>query len=103
MVVNPQLVSAKEAIIKVGDGRGCGQQILAAWLLTLDDEWEKCEVEIDWRLVTFVNAKKGIAPGTSGSPILTEDGGAVGIISSGTIEPRLVSVLPAWRLEKGGE
>jgi hypothetical protein len=67
-------------------------------------------MEVD-RSLTLVHAKNGNAPGTSGSPILTEDGSAVGVISVGTTvsgviharqygQPRLSHALPGWLLRE---
>lgn len=55
----------------------------AAWLLTLDGRWEPCVVDVGHggRSLTVQDDREAIAPGTSGSPILTEDGRAVGIVS----------------------
>jgi hypothetical protein len=86
------------------------QHSRAAWVLTLDGEWEQCVMEVD-RSLTLVHAKNGNAPGTSGSPILTADGSAVGVISVGTTvsgviharqygQPRLSHALPGWLLRE---
>lgn len=83
-----------------------------AWLLTLDDEWERCTVAPGtwgWS-ITLIDAIKGIVPGTSGSPIVTPDGRVVGLMSVGDetmtnegvrshreryFQPMLREVLPA--------
>jgi hypothetical protein len=55
-------------------------------LMTLDGQWDACEVQVSayWRSLTLVGATLGIAAGTSGSPILTERGQAIGVISVGS-------------------
>ena len=79
-----------------------------AWLLTLNRRWERCTVEPvgHGRVLKIVGAPKDATTrGTSGSPIVTEDGCAVGIISGGKLmNPNLSRGLPAWLLDglKGG-
>jgi hypothetical protein len=90
---------------------GALMEACPAWLLTLGGEWERCLVEpgIRGRSLTVIDAIHGHAPGTSGSPILTEDGHAVGLISVGSEtggkvqvrqpgQPVLTNDLPAWLL-----
>jgi hypothetical protein len=80
-----------------------------AWLLTVEGQWEPCRVRTlpSGRSLTVVGAAAGLVPGTSGSPILSAEGRALGIVSisdngSGetTLErhgqPLLASVLPVW-------
>lgn len=93
-----------------------------AWLLTLDDRWTRCSVRLSnpygpARSLTLVDAKDGNAAGTSGSPILSADGRAIGVISVGaeTVsldgqtrvvqaeqpgQPLLASALPLWLLSE---
>jgi hypothetical protein len=76
----------------------------AAWLLTLSGQWEQCRVSTEYgRHLTVIDANDGIAGGTSGSPILTASGHAIGLVSTGTPgarehprQPALVNALPAW-------
>ena len=84
----------------------------AVWLLTLAGQWEQCSVRVNEygaATLVLVGAKDGNVSGTSGSPIVTADGCAVGIVSLGSEvsgkarneqygQPRLGSVLPAWLL-----
>jgi len=76
------------------------------WLLGLDGKWARCAILVDprnrWRAVAFENAAPTtIAPGTSGSPILTETGEAIGVISLGPhMNPRLALELPAWLVSR---
>ena len=91
---------------------GTVRQPCPAWLLTRDgDRWEPVDLyhDPDGPWLQIVGAKEeAIAPGTSGSPIVTEDGCAVGIISVGEeMNPALANDLPVRMLagllrEKGG-
>ena len=84
-----------------------------AWLLTLDGRWELCGVRVDeqsgGRYLTIVGAEDGIVPGTSGSPIVSAEGYALGTVSLRSEEtgrardeqprqPPLVNDLPGWLL-----
>ena len=84
-------------------GRGPG------WLLGLDGQWGRCAVQHLGGGLWISDAATGIAPGMSGSPILTTDGAAIGVVSvSGGSEgemhtedgpnPRLTWHLPAGLL-----
>ncbi len=90
----------------------------AAWLLTRDRQWDQCSVRLNKHGATttlvLVGATQGNAPGCSGSPIVTSDGCAVGVVSVGSLsdgkpsteqygQPRLASVLPAWLLSELNE
>jgi hypothetical protein len=79
------------------------------WLLTLEGRWERCRVRTSTvgRALTVVGANQGLAPGTSGSPILSPEGAALGLVSvcapasEETLlerqgQPLLASVLPVW-------
>jgi hypothetical protein len=81
------------------------------WLLTLSGVWHRCNVEVLRRSLTLVGPKEGNAPGASGSPILMDDGRAIGIVNVGTEtngkseerqggQTRLMSCLPGWMLAK---
>ena len=89
-------------------------------MLTLDGRWEPCVVDVGHggRSLTVQDDREPIAPGTSGSPILTEDGRAIGVVSVGSEmngtamveqpgQPWLAKNLPGWLLdellEKRGE
>jgi hypothetical protein len=77
-----------------------------AWLFTLSGQWVTCTV----KLSRFGNAlsldgatKEATWPGTSGSPIISSDGRALGIISCGeanqlALNPTLAGCLPPWLL-----
>jgi hypothetical protein len=77
-----------------------------AQLLSLDGEWFGCKVRHNGGPLEVTDASKGIVGGMSGSPILGDDGAAIGVLtlSSGSGDqphteggpnPRLVYHLPA--------
>jgi|SRR4029077_8339880 Trypsin-like peptidase domain len=75
------------------------------WLLSLDGEWFSCDVQQIGRALWIENAAQPIVGGMSGSPIIAEDGRAIGVacMSSssdnnrgGGPNPYLADVLPAW-------
>jgi hypothetical protein len=82
------------------------------WLLSLQCEWFQCSVGHDGRGLWVREATKGIVGGMSGSPILAEDGRAVGVVSTagerdedeqyteGGPNPRLAVHLPGWLLRE---
>jgi hypothetical protein len=82
-----------------------------AWLLSIDGKWSSCEVEHRPNSPLWItNATGGIVGGMSGSPIILDDGSAIGIVclSSTTVDlkvqheggpnPRLSQHLPGWLL-----
>ena len=74
----------------------------SAQLLSLDGEWFGCKVQHNGGPFWFTDAAKGILSGMSGSPILAEDGSAIGVVSVGggvgephsEANPRLAYHLP---------
>ena len=82
-----------------------------ARLLSLDNQWFPCTVQYfpDHALM-IKNATLGIMGGMSGSPIIAEDGTAIGIVclavglddraTEGGPNPRLMNNLPGWLLKK---
>lgn len=86
-----------------------------AWLLSLDGRWFHCDV---WRHPSphgplwISKAVEGIAGGMSGSPILGNDGSAIGVVCTGHGDddasteggpaPRLAAHLPGWLLQEVG-
>ena len=74
-----------------------------AWLLSLDGHWFRCDVIAHPCALAIANAAEAIASGMSGSPIVTEDGSAIGIVcnSSGP-HPNLAANLPPWLLRSIG-
>ena len=81
-----------------------------ALLLSLSNEWFPCKVEHSPNgMLAIRDATAGIAGGMSGSPIIVEDGTAIGIVclgdgvdrpTEGGPNPRLMGNLPGWFLNK---
>jgi hypothetical protein len=72
-------------------------------LLTLHGKWERCNVLAPpvplMRHLSIVGKSAAYAPGTSGSPILTHDWDAIGLVSGGDQgNPVLALCLPMWLL-----
>ena len=92
---------------RIGDAPRKGR----AWLLSLATHWHPCVVKhIDGPL-WIEEATDGIHGGMSGSPIIADDGTAIGIVCigssigdapqiSGGPNPRLLHHLPGWLLQK---
>lgn len=86
-------------------GRGVGhhrERRSPAWLYSLDSEWFQCEASYfgfnDSCLTISTKARK-IRSGMSGSPVVLENGAAVGIVSvDDSGNPRLARDLPPWLL-----
>jgi hypothetical protein len=77
-----------------------------AWLLSLDDRWFRCNVKHNGGPLWIADAVEGIVGGMSGSPIVAEDGSAIGVVctagggigevhTEGGPNPRLAYHLPA--------
>jgi hypothetical protein len=91
-------------------------RVARAWLLSLDGKWFDCEVGHSGGPLWITKAARGIEGGMSGSPILSDDGIAVGIVvAGGGIErgseqaptgggpnPWLAGNLPGWLLSEIG-
>ena len=78
-------------------------QPCAAWLLTLEGRWQMCMCEAgDDRTLLLKGAV--LVSGMSGSPILDDDGTAIGVVgayeraSDKHPQPRLARCLPGWFL-----
>jgi hypothetical protein len=75
----------------------------SAWLLSLRGEWFRCNVQHDSGPLWITKAAEGIVGGMSGSPILADDGSAIGVLCTGHEEgdsmhgpnPRLLYHLPS--------
>jgi hypothetical protein len=80
-----------------------------AWLLSLDNRWTRCTVRHLGGSLWISDATDGILAGMSGSPLLADDGSAIGVVctSAGTSgldqphtkggpNPRLMGNLPGW-------
>ncbi len=79
------------------------------WLLSLDGNWMRCNVRHHSGPLWIENAEYGIRGGMSGSPILDDDGDALGVVCIGSSltdesctsagpNPRLTHSLPGWML-----
>jgi hypothetical protein len=76
-----------------------------AWLLSLNGQWFECKVERCGGGLLISNAAKEIVGGMSGSPIVPDDGSAIGVVcvscgsgelhTGGGPNPRLAYHLPA--------
>ena len=74
-----------------------------AWLLSLDAQWEVCQVQVVGRRRMFLRTSgAGIAAGMSGSPILLDDGTVIGLVSlsCNAMQPRVSECLPNWILRQ---
>ena len=92
-----------------------------ARILSLNNQWFPCRVRyFSDGMLMIENAARGIMGGMSGSPIITEDGKAIGIVcignevhpegdelteplhhpTEGGPNPRLMGNLPGWLLKK---
>ena len=67
-----------------------------AWLLSLEGEWFRRSVECLGGPFWVRDAADRIRGGMSGSPILADDGSAIGVVSTGGPDPHLLYDLPAW-------
>jgi hypothetical protein len=76
------------------------------WMLSLERKWFGCTVEyfkrVDGPLWISAPAQP-IEGGMSGSPVISDDGAAIGIVclggsQNGGLNPRLVRDLPSWLL-----
>jgi len=81
-----------------------------AWLLSLNGQWFRCDVRLDDSL-WIANAAEDIVGGMPGSPIVMDDGSAVGVLCmscgsgdeghrEGGPNPRLTHSLPGWLFRK---
>jgi hypothetical protein len=68
-----------------------------AWLLGLDGQWFRCQVRAGSRGLTILRAAETIAGGMSGSPIVLDNGTAIGVAvaNAGASAPFLSRQLPA--------
>jgi hypothetical protein len=78
----------------------------AAFILSLDGEWEPCTVRYDGRYLMICEGADQIRSGMSGSPIIDINGDAIGLVSTrggkGNLNPSLIDCLPPWLLRKLG-
>jgi hypothetical protein len=75
-----------------------------AWMLSLTGEWFSCHVVALPRALMIVSAAERTEDGMSGSPIVDDNGRAIGAVSSttGASQAQLASHLPGWLLEALG-
>ena len=60
-----------------------GEEPMSAWLLSLDGTWHPCTVKrIGRNGLSIENAMHGIVGGMSGSPILSDTGRVIGLVSN---------------------
>jgi hypothetical protein len=74
-----------------------------AWLLSLDGQWFRCEVTIGSRALTIDSAADKLVGGMSGSPIVSDDGKAIGVAVAtpgDAAQPSLARQLPRWLIER---
>jgi Trypsin-like peptidase domain len=83
----------------------------SARLLSLENQWFGCKVRHIGRALWIFDAATGIVGGMSGSPIIDDDGRAIGVLctsasgpnekhTEGGPNPRLVANLPGWLLNE---
>jgi len=81
------------------------------WLLWPDGQWGACQVRHRGGPFWLSEATRGILRGMSGSPIIAENGAAIGVVCTGSSggsdicteggpNPRLSSNLPGWLLRE---
>lgn len=74
----------------------------SALLLSLSNHWFKCSIITDGRSLWISYAVKETVGGMSGSPIVTEEGAAIGVVCTsdqsrgGGPNPSLFNDLPVW-------
>jgi trypsin-like peptidase len=72
-----------------------------AWLLSLDGKWFECTVEyISEGPLLVSKLAQSVQGGMSGSPIVSNDGKAIGVVCCTHMNPRLVRDLPIRFLQK---
>jgi hypothetical protein len=74
-----------------------------AFVLSLHGEWQRCTVHNGGRFLRITNQiGNHIIGGMSGSPIIDNNGAAIGLISTGDglCNPSLMDCLPPWLLRK---
>ncbi len=93
--------AARVGLPIAGIGREMEDRV-EAWLMSSNDEWTECSVAVvaawNGRMRVVVDDWTKMGLGTSGSPILASDGSALGIVSSGSVNPVLARALPSGLL-----
>jgi hypothetical protein len=71
---------------------------MAAFILSLDGEWQSCAVQNTGRFLIIGDGADSIKSGMSGSPIIDSYGAAIGLVSTGNqtmnMHPSLMDCLP---------
>ena len=88
------------AAFAVGNPPAIGSKT-SAFVLSLDGKWKRCTVNNGGRFLHISGPDRLIESGMSGSPIVDENGAAIGVVSIGS-GPSLIDCLPAWLLQKLG-
>jgi len=90
---------------------------IRAWALSLDGCWFECAMTYDGQLLRITKGAEHVVNSISGSPIITDDGAAIGLVSTirttavdaalrnagakwETRSPGLVESLPGWLLNE---
>ena len=68
------------------------------WLLSLEGQWFRSDMTVNRMALWLANG--AIKGGMSGSPIMTEEGAAIGVVVSSAVNPRLMKSLPAWLVDE---
>ena len=87
-----------EAALVIADAPDVGTET-PAFVLSLDGTWQRCTALNDGRFLRISSAARIIETGMSGSPIVDENGAAIGLISTGD-GPSLTACLPPWLLRR---
>jgi hypothetical protein len=91
------------AVLPIGDAPRSGP----AWLLSLKNAWFRCRLTHFGGPLSITDAAEGIVPGMSGSPIVADNGAAIGVVccstgagdeppTEGSPNARLNYNLPVW-------
>lgn len=99
-----EALTDKRPALSIGPAPATGP----GWVLTLAGRWSSCIVEhigYDHPIalrgsLCIGDVKGGIHFGMSGSPILADDGTAIGVVSTDSMNPHLIHDLPGWLLRK---
>jgi hypothetical protein len=80
------------------------------WMLSLEGRWFPCSVVAHSRALSIKDAAEEIRGGMSGSPIVNDDGAAIGAVCVSTLgkkegdrNPFLARALPGWLLSEIAE
>lgn len=90
------LTAAAEPLSIVGPA----EEDCPAWILSLDQVWFRCVVRHNGGGLWISDAADAIVGGMSGSPILNDDGSAIGVVCTPEgPNPQLIKHLPGWFLQ----